>query len=163
MRALLDADPPLVSPLTDPDHQIQPNGVDLTLESVWRIESGGALGPTNADRHVPERLPVEPDADGWYQLQPGAYIIRLGETVALPLDLMAFGRPRSSLLRCGAALHTAVWDAGYQGRSESLMMVYNRSGIRLARGARVLQLVFVRLESQTHAYAGVYQGENIPT
>jgi dUTP pyrophosphatase len=162
IRALLQNDPPLVSPITDPDAQIQPNGIDATLESVWRIGGPGALGLTNADRVIPERTPVESSPDGWYQLPPGNYIIRLQETVALPLDIMAFGRPRSSLLRCAAALHTAVWDAGYQGRSESLLVVYGADGIRLARGARVLQLVFVRLDAATHAYAGAYQGENIP-
>jgi dUTP pyrophosphatase len=88
-------------------------------------------------------------------------MIRFSEVVALPLDVMAFGRPRSSLLRCGAAIHTAVWDAGYHGRSEALLMVYAEAGVRLAQGARVLQLVFVRLEAPTHAYAGAYQGENL--
>ena len=162
IRALLQHDPPLVSPVTDPDAQVQPNGIDVTLESVWRISGAGALGLTNADRIIPERVPLEASADGWWELPPGTYIIRLRETVALPLDIMAFGRPRSSLLRCAAALHTAVWDAGYHGRSESLLVVYGSDGVRLARGARVLQLVFVRLDADTHAYAGAYQGENVP-
>ena len=35
------------------------------------------------------------------------------------------------------------------------------SGLCLALGARVLQLVFIRLEGVTRAYAGTYQGENI--
>jgi dUTP pyrophosphatase len=162
IRALLDHEPPLVEPLGDPDAQIQPNGIDLTLESVWRLDGTGAIALTNADRVIPDREAVEPSVDGWFDLGPGTYMIRLAETVALPLDLMAFGRPRSSLLRCGAALHTAVWDAGYQGRSESLLVVYAEGGVRLARGARVLQLVFIRLVSATHAYDGVYQGENSP-
>jgi dUTP pyrophosphatase len=160
IRELLRADPPLVEPLLDPDEQIQPNGVDVTLESVWRIGGQGAIGLTNAERIVPDRQPIDPSQDGWFVLSPGTYVIRLREVVALPLDLMAFARPRSSLLRCGAALHTAVWDAGYRGRSESLLVVYAEEGIRLAVGARVLQLVFVRLERATHPYSGVYQGEN---
>ena len=162
IRAQLDADPPLVAPLADRDAQVQPNGIDLTLESVWRIDGTGSIGVTNADRTVPDRIPVEATADGWFVLGPGTYVIRLQEVVALPLDVMAFGRSRSSLLRCGASLHTAVWDAGYVGRSESLLVVYAADGIRLAAGARVLQLVFVRLEAPTHAYAGTYQGENLP-
>jgi dUTP pyrophosphatase len=154
-------DPPLIEPLTDPEGQIQPNGVDVTLESVWRIGRQGAIGPSNAQRIIPDRQPIDPSVDGWFVLTPGTYIIRLREVVALPLDVMAFARPRSSLLRCGAALHTAVWDAGYRGRSESLLVVYAEEGIRLAVGARVLQLVFIRLERATNPYSGVYQGENI--
>jgi dUTP pyrophosphatase len=162
IRLLLQHEPPLVRPVLDPDIQIQPNGIDVTLESVWRVGGAGALGLTNAERVIPERIPVDASPDGWFTLPPGTYIIRLQETVALPLDVMAFGRPRSSLLRCAAALHTAVWDAGYHGRSESLLVVYGSEGIRLARGARVLQLVFVRLDAVTHAYSGAYQGENVP-
>jgi dUTP pyrophosphatase len=159
--SLLDADPPLLNPIFDRDEQVQPNGFDMTLESVWRMEGVGAIGVTNAERVIPERVAVDPSEDGWFTLAPGTYIIRFREVVALPLDVMAFGRPRSSVLRCGAAIHTAVWDAGYRGRSEALMVVYAASGVRLATGSRVLQLVFVRLEAATHAYAGTYQGENL--
>jgi dUTP pyrophosphatase len=162
IRTLLAGDPPLVSPITDDTEQIQPNGIDLTVESVWRLQGAGALGVTNEARILPGRERVAVGADGMHGLSPGTYMVRYRETVALPLDLMAFGRPRSSLLRCGAALHTAVWDAGYQGRSESLLVVYASEGVRVAVGARLLQLVFVRLETSTHGYAGVYQGENLP-
>jgi dUTP pyrophosphatase len=161
IRALQRQDPPLIDPLGDPDAQIQPNGVDITLESVWRMAGTGAIGPTNAERVIPERTPISPQEDGWFVLSPGTYIIRFREVVALPLDVMAFGRPRSSLLRCGAAIHTAVWDAGYRGRSEALLAVFAPEGVRLAAGARVLQLVFVRLEAMTGGYAGAYQGENL--
>jgi len=160
---LLDAEPPLLAPVANRDEQVQPNGFDLTLESVWRMEGIGAIGVTNADRSIPERLPVTPAPDAWFTLAPGTYIIRFAEVVALPLDVMAFGRPRSSLLRCGASIHTAVWDAGYHGRSEALLVVHAASGVRLAVGARVLQLVFVRLEAPTIGYAGTYQGENLPS
>ena len=159
---LLDAEPPLLAPVADLDAQVQPNGFDLTLESVWRMEGLGAIGVTNAERTIPERQPLDPSDDGWFTLAPGTYIIRFREVVALPLDVMAFGRPRSSLLRCGAAIHTAVWDAGYHGRSEALLVVHAEAGLRLAVGARVLQLVFMRLEAPTFGYAGTYQGENVP-
>lgn len=162
IRALLRGNPPLLAPLDDPDQQIQPNGVDLTLESVWRTGGVGAIGVANASRVIPDRVAVTPSPDGWCHLTPGTYIIRFHEVVALPLDLMAFGRPRSSLLRCGAAIHTAVWDAGYHGRSEALLVVYAAEGIRLQLGARALQLVFLRLEAPTHAYDGAYQRENLP-
>jgi dUTP pyrophosphatase len=162
IRALLRGEPPLVEPVGDLDAQLQPNGFDVTLESVWQMHGAGAIGVSNDDRLIPGRDPVEPSG-GWFVLVPGTYLIRFQEAVALPLDVMAFGRSRSSLLRCGAAIHTAVWDAGYRGRSEALMVVYAESGLRLAQAARVLQLVFVRLEAPTHAYAGAYQGENLPS
>ena len=93
-------------------------------------------------------------------LAAGAYQVVFNEIVDLPTDLMALGRPRSSLCRCGVQLHTAVWDAGYSGRSEALLVVYNPAGFRVRRGARVLQLVFVGLDQPTRPYDGRYQGEN---
>lgn len=161
LRTLCQADPPLVGELTDPDVQIQPNGIDVTLDAVWRLEGQGALGWSNDDRRLAARRSIEPGPDGWYDLPAGPYLIRLGEVVSLPLDVMALGRPRSSLCRTGASVHTAVWDAGYSGRSEALLVVYARDGIRLRRGARVLQLVFVRLDGATASYSGRYQRENV--
>ena len=50
---LLDAEPPLLAPVADREAQVQPNGFDLTLESVWEIDGVGALGLTNAERREP--------------------------------------------------------------------------------------------------------------
>ena len=160
IRRLIAAEPPLLDGLADPESQIQPNGVDLRHASVWATVGAGAVGVTNDSRVIPERREVPADGDT-YTLALGAYVIRLVETVTLPRDLMAFGRPRSSLLRCGVAIHTAVWDAGYSGRSEALLVVYNPAGFRVQRGACVLQLVFVGLDAPTAPYAGRYQGESL--
>ena len=105
--------------------------------------------------------PLVFDGLGFIDLVPGAYIITYNEVVHLPNDIMALARPRSSLLRCGVTVGTAVWDAGYSGRSESLMVVYHPQGFRLQRNARVLQLVFLRLTRDTEGYQGTYLGENI--
>jgi len=161
IRALCARTPPLVDGMTDPDLQIQPNGVDLTLGAVWRLDGQGALGWANDERVLASRQVVDPSLDGWFELGPGPYLIMFREIVSLPRDLMALGRPRSSLCRCGASMHTAIWDAGYSGRSEALLMVYAERGLRVRQGARVLQLVFVRLDRQTAGYNGAYQRENL--
>lgn len=160
IRRLVQDDPPLVGGLRDLDEQIQPNGVDLTLESLWRLDGPGRIGLTGPERVVAPRASVAA-VDDWFELAPGPYVARLGEVVALPLDVMALGRPRSSLLRNGVAIHNAVWDAGYVGRSEVLLMVYNPAGFRVRRLSRILQLVFFRLDAPTTPYAGTFQGENL--
>jgi dUTP pyrophosphatase len=59
-------------------------------------------------------------------------------------------------------IHSAVWDAGYRGRSTSLLVVNNPAGFRVQRNARVLQLVFFGLgETVVEGYRGAYQGENL--
>ena len=80
----------------------------------------------------------------------------------MPPDLIALARPRSSLLRCGGALHAGVWDAGYQGRSQALLSVQNQAGLHLQQGARIAQMVFFRMSAPpAQGYRGRYQGEGI--
>ena len=166
-RAILDriaAEPPLIEGLIDAEVQVQPNGVDLTLRSVASYIGAGAADFSNERRALPAESPLPFDGDDAIMLAPGPYLVRFNETVHLPLDLAALGRTRSSLLRSGAALHTAVWDAGYSGRSQSLLTVYNPSGFRLYRNARIMQLVFFTLEQPAETgYRGVYLGEESGT
>ncbi len=164
LLARLAATPPLLSGLADVATQVQPHGIDLRLESLWRFSGAGRIGrdaPGGADRALPAREAVPFDDAGAVLLTPGSYLVRFVEVVHLPTDLMALARPRSTLLRCCAALHTAVWDAGYEGRSEALLVVGNPHGLRLERGARICQLVFFPLDTPGAAYVGAYQGENL--
>ena len=160
LRAAVAGDPPLVEGI-DADVQIQANGIDLRVERIQRLTSPGLLGAADALREPAAREDLQSDKDGWWDLHRGAYVITYREKVNLPHDLMALARPRSTLLRSGVAIHTAVWDAGYSGRGEGLLSVLNARGWRLQRGARVLQLVFFRLASPTaEGYKGRYHGEN---
>ena len=153
---------PLISAWHDLEAQLQPNGFDLTLREVSRFAGPGVIAVDNAGRSLPPLEPLPFAADGFLDLAPGPYHILYNEVVHLPTDLMALGRPRSSLGRCGVAIHTAVWDAGYEGRSTSLLVVANPAGFRVARDARVMQLVFFGLATAAvEGYRGAYQNENL--
>jgi dUTP pyrophosphatase len=159
---LIQGAPPLVSGYHSIEDQLQPNGFDLSVAEVGEFVNGGAIGRTNASRSLPDIRTLPFDETGWLELQTGSYQIIFNETVDLPNTLMALGRPRSSLCRIGATLGTAVWDAGYRGRSTALLIVANPAGMRLERAARVLQLVFFTLEAPTaRGYDGAYQDENL--
>lgn len=162
LRKLIALERPLIREFVDLEAQLQPNGFDLTLESVHWHNGAGVVGRSNSDRVLPDLEPLVFDADGWIDLEPGIYHITYNEVVALPLDLMALGRPRSTLNRIGVTIHTAVWDAGYEGRSTSLLSVMNPNGVQLQRDARIMQLVFFTIGNPpATGYAGMYQGENI--
>lgn len=158
--ALIQANPPLVECYLDMEAQLQTNGFDLSLRSVSRLTSCGKLALDNKNRVISTQEKMEFGAGGVMHLGPGSYSIIYNEIVHLPKDIMALGLSRSSLLRCGASLHTAVWDAGYSGRSESLLVVHNPLGLDLEKDARVLQLVFSKLTGKSQGYQGRYQGEN---
>ncbi len=161
LRRRLGAAPPLLSGLPDPEIQIQMNGVDLTLAEVAAFGSGpGRVDFDNRTRRTPAPEAIPPDSDGVWRLSEGAYWIRYNEIVSIPADIFALGRTRSSLLRCGAQIGTALWDSGYRGRSGSLLTIHHQDGIELTRNARVLQLVFFLLPAPAdRSYAGAYQDE----
>ena len=143
------------------DEQVQPNGVDLTLDVVFEQREPGKI--TRDGKEIGERVarPVtETAGDGppTYYLPEGAYIVRYGERIRIPDGHAGFVYPRSSLMRNSCMLHTAVWDAGYEGRGEGLLEVHH--DIELERGARIGQFVLTEANHE-ELYVGSYQRENL--
>jgi dUTP pyrophosphatase len=161
IRNLIHRKPPLIEGYFDLETQLQPNGFDITIKDIAGLQTQGTIAGDNSRRVVSDLTSIEFDKDGFVSVAPGPYLITHTEIIHLPNNVMALARPRSSLLRCGVTINTAVWDAGYSGRSQSLMVVYNPQGFRLQKDARVLQMVFFWLTGETDGYRGKYQGENI--
>lgn len=162
LRHRLDASPALIENLVDAGVQIQMDGVDFTLREVARFrDEAGSIDFDNSERSTPGTDSVPVDEAGWWSLEPGLYWIVYNEVVNIPPDAFAIGRTRSSVLRSGASIKTALWDSGYSGRSGSLLVVHNPAGLRLRKNARVMQLVFFGLDVPAEkTYAGQYQNEN---
>jgi dUTP pyrophosphatase len=159
---LIDKQPPLVSGAVNLEDQLQPNGIDLTVRELAAFTSRGILTETNEGRELSTVTPLEFDEYNGLDLLPGAYLAMFNEVVSLPGNVMALARPRSSLNRCGISIHSAVWDAGYSGRSQSLLVVYNTHGFRLHKNARIMQLVFIyTARTVGKGYCGKFQLENI--
>ena len=161
IRRLINHSPSLIEGYLDLGEQLQTNGFDLTLRDIAAMRSPGKVATDNRQRVLSDLAPLEFDSAGNITLAPGCYMITYNEIVHIPRNLMALGRPRSSLLRCGVNVGTAVWDAGYEGRSQSLLMVHNPQGFTVEKNARVMQLVFFELTGETEGYNGIYQSENI--
>jgi len=161
IKILLDKNPPLLESYINLEEQLQPNGFDITLKDIRVLKTPGNIGVDNKQRIISNLDDVFFNNMGETDLLSGAYIVTFNEIVNIPNNIMALGKTRSSLLRCGVAIHNAVWDAGYSGRSQALMVVYNPQGFRIQRNARVLQLVFLKLTDTTEGYTGIYQRENM--
>ena len=143
-----------------PELQMQPAGFDLTVRTVSRFKEVGALDLTNEYRRVPVSMDL-PWPDRYpLTLSIGSYLITYNEEITIPPDCAGVVLPRSSLLRCGCALHSALWDPGYEGRGQGLLTVGNE--IALYRDARIGQLVLISLErAAEELYSGTYQGEGL--
>jgi dUTP pyrophosphatase len=158
---LINKNPPLVQDYLKLEEQLQPNGFDLTLRDIAGVQSQGRIGISNSLRVLSDLKTLNFQGEEFLFLAPGSYVITYNEIVNLPKKVMALGAPRSSLLRCGVTVHMAVWDAGYSGRSQSLLVVFNPQGFQIQKNSRLAQLVFFELADETEAYNGAYQGENI--
>jgi dUTP pyrophosphatase len=140
--------------------QYQPAGVDITLKEVYSFKNAGVIDFDNKERKISEVEPLQFQDDA-VTLSPGAYKVIFNEYVRVPKDVAGLCMPRSSLLRCGVTLECAVWDPGYEGRSEALLLVKNEHGITFKKNAKIGQMVFIKLsEAADSLYEGVYKGEN---
>jgi dUTP pyrophosphatase len=155
---------PLVENMVDPAVQVQPAGIDLSLQSIFRLETAASVAFTQAETTLPQYSELLFDAAGKVFLTPAPYKLIVNEIVNLPRNVLGIARPRSTLLRSGATVNTALWDPGYSGRSELLLVVHNPAGLTLARNARVAQLCFMELAEglqEGQEYRGRYHLENL--
>ncbi|MBU2258705.1 MAG: deoxyuridine 5'-triphosphate nucleotidohydrolase [Candidatus Omnitrophica bacterium] len=153
----------LISEYIDLSVQLTPNGIDLTVKKIFEFKDCGILDFSNKDRRLSECIELVPgkenpeDKFGWWLLKKGIYKIRTNEVVNLPLDLVGIAFPRSSLLRLGAFTQTGIWDAGFRGESEFVLVVENFNGIKIKQNSRIIQLVFLRMNETDAGYNGIYQ------
>jgi dUTP pyrophosphatase len=158
LKEALRGEPPLVEGLLDEESQLQPNGIELTLKTVEELVGPGALGLDSKERVLSKGRRVSFDEEGWVSLKPGAYRVGFTEVLHIPRDVFALARPRSSLHRCGVTVETALWDSGFQGPSQALLVVHNRHGFRVRRGTRLIQLIFFKMLRQVERpYQGRYR------
>jgi dUTP pyrophosphatase len=153
----------LVKDYVDLESQLTPNGIDLTAGKVYAFDSSGSLDFSNKERILPACRELKAQKDkpedrfGWWRLEKGCYKIVTNETVTLPKTMIGVAFSRSSLLRMGAFVENGVWDAGFSGKSEFILVVENPAGMRLKENARVIQLLFMPIEETGRGYSGIYQ------
>jgi len=147
----------------DLDVQLTPNGFDLTCGSISEFTAPGALDFSNKERKIPAGKELFPEKEtredkfGWWNLKKGAYKIKTNEAVNLPQDLIAMAFTRTSLLRMGAFTQHGVWDAGFKGKGEFVLIVENPAGIWVKQNARIAQLIFLGVNKTGRGYQGIYQ------
>lgn len=152
----------LIQNYIDLEKQLTPNGFDLTVESIFEFDGFGRLDFSNKERKLPEGRNILPtkqsseDKFGWWHLHKGSYKVRTNELINLSNDLVALCFCRTSLLRMGAFTQHGVWDAGFKGKGEFILVVENPFGIILKQNARVAQLVFFRIKKTDIGYDGIF-------
>lgn len=151
----------LIKNFIDLEKQLTPNGFDLTVKKIFGFKGRGKLDFSNKERELSELKEIEPkkegDKYGWWVLEKGCYLIETNEIIKLPLNLIGFVKPRSSLLRMGATVSTGFWDSGFHGKSQFLLIVLNPKGVRIKQNARICQIVFAKTKGTIQGYNGIYK------
>lgn len=149
----------IIKEYIDSNTQSQIAGFDLSIKELIKLQDGGIVDFDNTKRHIPEHKAIQP-VDGKWEIKPGGYLVKYNEVVEVPLNAIGMVLPRSSLMRCGATVCSAIWDPGYKGRGVGLFLVY--ANITLHQNARIAQIVFFETSTKTtKGYSGKYQNENI--
>jgi deoxycytidine triphosphate deaminase len=137
--------------------QRQPAGFDVTVNAVHSFpKTKFTLGIAKGENSPLADVPL---VDGeYFDLDEGAYFVDLNEITTIPKDAIGILLPRSTLLRNGLDVRTALFDPGYSGQPK-VMLVCHRPA-RIQRFARIGQLVIIRSDGEfSSQYSGRYQGE----
>jgi deoxycytidine triphosphate deaminase len=144
------------------DEQIQPNGVDLRIEELYRTSGNAHFFEDGYEK--PNRTLLEADMgpfeDGLhYELPPGRYPVVYAEKVEIPDGYVGRVYPRSRLMRSGLHLTSALWDQNYEGVGEGLLQVPRCIDYAtFSEDVPIAQMVFEPAED-AETYDGTHQGE----
>jgi len=150
---------PLIKKVTDVNsgEQKQPAGFDVTVSNIQSYpQSRFSLGIEKGENSA--LIQVQKSGDDYFDLEPGAYFVELNEITTIPPDSIGILLPRSTLLRNGLDVRTALFDPGYSGQPK-VMLVCHRPA-RVQRYSRIGQLIILKSDREfSNKYSGRYQGE----
>jgi len=137
--------------------QKQPAGYDVTVGNIQSFPGDRfTLGILKGENSALNPVPI---VEGkYFDLEKGAYFVDLNEITTIPHDAIGILLPRSTLLRNGLDVRTALFDPGYSGQPK-VMLVCHRSA-RIEKFARIGQLIILKSDAEfSQKYSGRYQGE----
>lgn len=148
------------------EEQYQPIGIDLTLNKVAELkyEDGKNYGLFKNKKVLPkqsEMKTVNVQFNGRiaevFLIRPNIpYIVTTGEKIKISKYAGQFYLPRSSLLRAGLSLQTALGDAGFEGHLSFLLINHTNEFFYIEKGVRFAQLVDISANNVEHEYDGDY-------
>ena len=164
IRRRLDVGDLAVSPLTDPELQIQPASIDLRLGREF-LEFQRTNIPCihpDSENEVAEYVTETVVEEGEeFILHPGDFVLGTTiERVAVPDDLIARVEGRSSLGRLAVVIHATagVVDPGYRGQITLELSNLGTAPVALAPGMRISQVIFTELKNAAERPYGTERG-----
>ena len=154
----------------------QPAGLDLRLGQVYHIayeKNGHHYGIDRMGKSIPPHVKAREteleyfkDSEkikviGW-ELQPQKpYICEVQEQIKIGEKNAQFYLPRSTLLRAGVNVYTALGDLGYNGHLSFLVINHGSQEFFIEKGERFAQLVDFQVRGGSESYNGDYQEKEV--
>lgn len=150
----------------------QPSGMDLRLGNVFYLDAERDVeyGLINGEKILPEHKPIKPilmqiaenDYVAGWKLIPGqAYIVQVKGQIKIGENNAQFYLPRSTLLRAGVNVYTALGDLGYNGHLSFLIINHGPRPFFIQEGERFAQLIDFEVRGGSESYDGDYQEKEI--
>ena len=132
----------------------QPNAVDLRIKKIFEINKKSPFIISEEDKTHRGSTEVQPDEEGWFNLERGTYEIIMENVVSVGEGYAGFVITRSTLNRNGLFITSGLYDSGYHGVMAGCLHV--RVGpAKIKKGTRVGQ--FLLFEAETLSmYDGSY-------
>lgn len=138
------------------DEGIQQQGIDVRLDRVFAVVIGGKV-PKEGKTLPAQTVEVSP-VYGKYCLTPGYYEVTFEEGCNIPNNATLHFKTRSSLVRCGALIHSGQFDAGFHtDKAGAFLQVL--MPIEIEPGARVAQALVFTSNEVENLYDGQWQGD----
>ena len=159
------------------DKDYQPSGLDLRVGKVYSLYNTWSDEPNGlwrGEKHLPSHQEIEPkhfgylmnryhdndkytDIYGWKIVPNYPYIFEVDRQIEIGQNNAQFYLPRSTLLRAGVNVYTALGDLGYNGHLSFLVINHYDSPFFIEKGERFAQLIDFEVKGGSESYDGDYQ------
>lgn len=140
-------------------------GFDIRIGELYEMHGSGFLGVE--ERETPKMALIAtyiPEQPQKVELKPHTYyLMKTIERVNVPFDLVGLMRPRTTLIRSGVHVLLAQIAPGYSGQLNFGLVNLRDTYFNLEMGARMVHLMFHRVEGGGSTYRGQWQGGRTTT
>jgi deoxycytidine triphosphate deaminase len=139
-------------------------GIDLSVKKIEKIFKGGQVLKDRtviSSENYYELLPSE-NKEGrmTWKLIEGAYALTFNEKVTIPPNYTGFILHRSSIMRSGGMIVSAIWDPGFTtGDNDMGTTLFVHVPIEIEKDARVAQFYMMSNETVDELYNGQFQNK----
>ena len=138
------------------EEAIQQQGIDVRIEGLKSVNNSGVI-PVQGKTILPSYDELMCTYGGWV-LTPGYYEVTLMEGCKIPNNATLHFKTRSSLVRCGALIHSGQFDAGFETDKMGWFLQVIKP-IRIEKGARIAQAILFESNEVENLYDGQFQND----